>query len=201
MNAVGEKTACHSNEGSQYLDALADHTAFLKGLKVRPDDVYVGVIAGAPSPVSVELRTPPGGGTAIPAVAPACSWQQGTNGGAADPAVRLSELATSMPQHSVNTICNPDLSSAVVDIAVGLRRLIGDACVDREIATPFDCVASETSSGSIHALPSCDSGASKPCWQLMPDPTCVIGPKLRLIIQRDVAAPYSAIVSLRCTVP
>src|SRR5205814_709862 len=82
MNTVGVKTGCVSNEASAYETKIADEIAFFKGLKADPANVIVAGIFGPPETTNgmgngetVELRTPPGGGSAIPAVSHSCSYQ------------------------------------------------------------------------------------------------------------------------------
>ena len=74
MNTVGPKSKCHSNESSPYLTRVDDYATYFKGLKTDPHQVLFAALIGNMSPVDVELRTPPGGGIAIPAVAHSCMY-------------------------------------------------------------------------------------------------------------------------------
>lgn len=203
MNTVGTKTGCTSNEGSQYLEPVATYTSFLNGLKSNPRQLYVGAITGPASPVEVELRTPPGGGTAIPALAHSCDYNGANGPEVADPAVRVAQLVNSLSQHSLSTICQQDLSGPLVDVARKIKLMIGDPCLDVELPANPDCIVTDTTNvGAANEastiLPAC-SAASPPCWELVTDTqNCPAAAHQKLQVNRLAAPPANTVTTMRC---
>lgn len=199
MNATGTKTGCQSNEQSSYLEPVETYSTFLKSLKSDTSNVLVGAITGPPSAFAVELRSPPGGGTAIPAVAYSCSYFGGTNAQeVADPAVRISQFVRSMARQSLSTICTRDQSKPLVELGKAIKLMIGDSCVIESLPAAPDCIVTEEVGDSSRTLPACSAG-SMPCWLLVSDPAkCSAAPNLRLQIDRSEAPPANAVVSMRC---
>ncbi|HEX5062284.1 MAG TPA: hypothetical protein VFV99_23095 [Kofleriaceae bacterium] len=208
MNAVGPKSGCASEESGTYLTKIGDYVTFFKGLKADPNNVIVAAISGPTTPYEVELRTPPGGGTAIPAVAHSCTYQ-GMNGPeVADPSVRLKQFLDSFPNRSTfSTICQQDLSGALIQIAQLLRTVIGSPCIEGKLAdvdptTPgpqYDCSVSDVrnygkANQSEEVLPQCNnlgtpaSSTNKPCWAIETDTmNCTAGDHLTLKVERNEA--------------
>jgi hypothetical protein len=180
--------------------------SFFKGLKSDPLNVIVAAIAGPTSPYEVELRTPPGGGTPIPAVAHSCNYT-GANGiEVADPSTRLVELLNAFPnRNTFQTICTPDLTPALVQIAQLLRTVIGSPCIEGNLydadqdapGVQYDCSVSDVNNyGKANqtetVLPQCnnqndlESSSNKPCWAIHPDPmNCTQAPNLTLEVFRN----------------
>jgi len=123
MNMTGPKGTSQWADHSQYLTRVCSYVSFFKGLKTDPANVLVAAIAGATTPYDVELRTPPGGGTAIPAVAHSCSYVGGTSQvEVADPPIRLVEFLNKFPnRNTFSTICQQDLTGALTQVAQLLR--------------------------------------------------------------------------------
>ena len=118
MNQVGTKSQCHSNESSAYLTRVADYVAYFKGLKTDPLKVIVAGVMGTTEPYQVELRAPPGGGTAAQAVAASCSYFGASGIQVADPGTRLQVFLDQFPNRSTfTTICQQNLSDGLVLIA------------------------------------------------------------------------------------
>jgi hypothetical protein len=209
MNQTGPKGGCTSNENSQYLTKIGDYVSFFKSLKSDPSNVIVAGIAGPPTPYEVELRTPPGGGTAIPSVARSCTYTGANNAlEVADPSVRLKQFLDQFPNRSTfQTICQQDLSGALEQIAQLLRTVIGSPCIEGKLAdvdpnTPgdqYDCSVSDvTNYGKANQketiLPQCnnagnpESSTNKPCWSIVPDQeNCMKSPHLTLKVERNEA--------------
>jgi hypothetical protein len=204
MNTVGVKDQCHSNETSAYLTNVAGYEAFFKGLKADPNDVMVAAIMGPKTPFGVELRTPPGGGTAIPALSHSCQYQGAVGLEVADPGVRLGQLVQRFNRNTIATVCQLDLSTPLIALAQQARSLVGDSCLSREIATPYDCIVRQQTTSTTITLPACNSGASstnKPCWEIVTDSVlCTTGSHLKLIVQRAEAPPPDAIVTASCRI-
>jgi hypothetical protein len=202
MNSAGPKGGCRSNDSSPYLTRIADYAAFFTGLKADPNNILVSALVGPSAPVEVELRTPPGGGSALPALAHACTYQGALGTEVADPAVRIEQLARRFARHTVASLCAQDLSVPLVQIARRVRALVGDPCLLEPIASPYDCVVREEIGGTTTTLPACNGGASstnKPCWHLVSDQEhCAVFPNLRLQVERNEAPAPSTVVIARC---
>jgi hypothetical protein len=221
-----QKTGCVSNENGTYLTKIADYVTFCKGLKSDPANVIVAGVMGPPETTNgmgmgetVELRMPPGGGTAIPAVAHSCSYQGASGIEVADPSIRMKQFFDSFPNRSTfNTICQTDLSGALVQIAQLLRTVIGSPCIEGNLAdvdpnTPgpqYDCSVSDvTNFGKANqtetVLPQCNnltspaSSTNKPCWAIEVDTVnCMSGDHLTLKIERSEAPPADTHVVSYC---
>ncbi len=219
MNNVGAKDGCSSNESSQYLTSVGDYVSFFKGFKSDPLNVIMAGIAGPTKPYEVELRTPPGGGSAIPAVAHSCSYQGANGTEVADPSVRLVELLSAFPnRNTFQTICTPDLSPALTQIAQLLRTVIGSPCIEGNLAdvdpttagVQYDCSVSDVrnygkANQTEEVLPQCnnlndpDSSSNKPCWAIHPDATkCMTAPNLTLEVFRNEAPALDTHVISYC---
>jgi hypothetical protein len=202
MNTVGTKEQCHSNEQSAYLTAIGTYVPFFKGLKTDPNMIEVSAIAGALSPFDVELRTPPGGGTSIPALAHSCTYNGANGPEVADPATRIGHFVNQFARHSFASTCTADLSGPLIEAALKVRGLVGDPCLNAVIAQPADCVVTEEVGAMKTTLPACNNGASstnKPCYELVDNPTSCAG-TLMLTVQRNAAPNPSAVVVARCKV-
>lgn len=208
MNQIGPKGGCTSNDQSAYLTKIDDYVTFFKGLKSDPANVIVAGIAGPTTPYEVELRTPPNGGTAIPAVAHSCTYNGATGPEVADPSVRLVEFLNQFPnRNTFSTICQQDLSGALTQIAQLLRTVIGSPCIEGNLAdvdpeTPgvqYDCSVSDVrnygkANQTETVLPQCNNEATpsastnKPCWSIQTDTmNCTAAPSLTLKVERSEA--------------
>ena len=208
MNQVGTKDQCHSNDGSQYLTKISDYVTFFKGLKEKPEDVIVAAIAGTLSPFQTELRPPPGGGTAIPALAHSCNYTDVMGVvEVADPPVRISQFLSQFPNRNTQTtICQQDLSGGLQQIAQLLKLVIGSPCIDGKLAgPPYQCAVSDvTNEGKPNQtesiIPECDQSMSNtPCWHIITDTmNCTAGDHLTLKIERTVQPPPDTDVEADC---
>jgi hypothetical protein len=198
MDQIGAKGGCHSNESGTYLTKIADYATFLKGLKADPRKVLVGALVGPATPVAVELRMAPGGGTPQPALTHACTFQSGAATSVADPAVRIAELAALFDRHAVDTICQADLSPGLGDIAQQLAPLLGSPCLTRAIAQPADCVVADvTLAGVTTPIPKCP--ASGDCYTIATDATlCPIAPQLSLQLTRVTTPAADTVTNVKC---
>ena len=209
MNQIGPKGDCTSKEDGQYLTKVADYVTYFKGLKADPANVIVAAIAGPTTPYEVELRTPPGGGTAIPAVAHSCTYNGANGAEVADPSTRLKQFLDQFPNRSTfSTICQQDLSGALTQIAQLLKTVIGSPCIDGNLAdvdpnTPgpqYDCSVSDVrnfgkANQTEEVLPQCNNidnpaaSTNKPCWSIQTDTMNCTGTDhhLTLKIERNEA--------------
>ncbi|HEY5922441.1 MAG TPA: hypothetical protein VIV11_12255 [Kofleriaceae bacterium] len=216
MNVTGPKGGCASNESSPYLTRVGDYVTFFKGLKTNPANVIVAGIAGPTLPYEVELRVPNGSTTAIPAVAHSCSYVAGTAVEVADPAVRLRQFLAQFPnRNTVTTVCNEDLSGALILIAELVKQVVGTNCVEVDDIDPapgfqVDCVVAEVQNyGHVNqterVLLQCDNLADppastiKPCWWLKEDATaCPVASQRLLQIERSEPPPEGTQILAYC---
>jgi hypothetical protein len=220
MNQIGPKADCASNDNSAYLTKVSDYVDFFKGLKSDPANVIVAAIAGPTTPYEVELRPPPNGGTAIPQIAHSCSYNGANGPEVADPSVRLKQFLDSFPNRSTfSTICQQDLSGALVQIAQLLKVVLGSPCIDGKLADvdpdtdgpQYDCSVSDvTNYGQPNqmetVLPQCNGSqpdymdsTNKPCWSIQTDEmNCSANDHLTLKVVRDQAPPDNAHVISYC---
>ncbi|MBL9018125.1 MAG: hypothetical protein JNL83_28320 [Myxococcales bacterium] len=208
MNQIGPKTGCSGSVGSTFMSDVAPYAQFLKTLKGDTRLVATAAIVGNTTPVAVELRTPPGGGTAMPALAHSCTYQGSQGQEVADPAVRIQQFLTQFPnRHVSSTICQQDLSAGLGQIGQLLTQSIGNPCITRQLAdldpgTPGlqpDCVVEDIVGSTITRIPACGSA---PCWRFETDPaTCTVGDHLKLVIDRPQAPDPATVTTMRCAVP
>lgn len=201
QNQVGVKSACRPRTDTDaLLDDVAEfRTALLAAKGGDERKVLVGAMVAPPDPVEVVLKTPPGGGTAQPALGAACSYTT-TQGQTAsgDPAVRIAALVDNFPgRHVRETICDATLGAAASSIGSELQALIvGDRCLWRAIAPTEGCeVVDETGDAPAVALAECSSGET-PCYTVVVDSACSAG--LRLDVARTQPAPANTFTTMRC---
>ena len=197
MNQVGSKGECGPNENSQYMEKVSTYVDFLKNLKSDPSKIIVAGIMGTTEPFQVELQSPPGGGAAVPALATSCEYQGASGREVAYPPIRIKALLDAFPNRSTfTTICQQNLADGLVLIAQLLKTVLGDPCIEGNLAdvdpnTPgeqFDCSVSDIqNSGKPNQtetiLPQCNAGVTnKPCWRIDTDADkCPITPQNRII--------------------
>jgi hypothetical protein len=198
-NTVGTKTHCHPAAPSQYLDDVQPFADFLVSLKGDARKVMVAGIVGDPSPVAVELRAPQGSTTPEPALAHSCTYG-GTQ--TADPAVRIAAFLDAFPGRSrLTSICNPDLSGAVGDVALSAKQLMGDPCLTPDVL-PATCELVDVRDSAPDdpiRLPRCADGGTT-CFDIVPDAAaCPNTPDhLRVQIQRGVDPSADTWTHIRC---
>jgi len=186
MNQVGTKGQCHPNDDSQYLTKINDFVTALKAKKADPNKIIVAGIIGTTDQFAVELRTPPGQKTAIPALAHSCSYVDSTGTTeVADPPIRIKALLDQFPNRStVVPICQKDLSGGLQQIGDLLKTVIGDPCIEGKLknfgtaaAPVYDCsVSSVANPGTNNAVetimaecPTSGALPSTPCWHIITD--------------------------------
>jgi hypothetical protein len=218
MNQVGSKDQCHPNESSQYIEKVGTYVDFLKTLKPDASKIIVAGIMGATDPFQVALNPPPGGGPAIQELQTSCTYT-GANGlEKAYPPIRLKFFLDQFPNRSTfTTICQQNLSDGLVLIAQLLKSVIGDPCIEGDLADvdpntagpQYDCSVSDVSNygkpnQSESILPQCNAGmTNKPCWHIADDPdNCpATATKMHshvLKIERSESAPPETHVIANC---
>ena len=208
MNNIGPKGGCASSTDSLFVDDVQSYVDFLTGFKPEPEMVMVSAIAGDPTPVNIELREPPGGGNAIPALGHSCSYQAPDGLEVADPAVRIDQLTHAFPgRGSFQTVCQQDLTVSLSNIGYQARQLIGDPCLavaiaDTDASAPGIQPMCAVTEGT-RDVPACDGMNLDYCWQLVDDgQRCASSPEhLRFEILRASPAPVSTYIHVRCLLP
>lgn len=199
MNQIGVKGQCQSNESGTYLTQVGPYEQFFKGLKADPNSVMFAAIAGPPTPFEVELRAPPGGGTAIPALTHSCQYTGSAGTEVADPAVRITQLAGTFARNTAGTVCQQDLSAPLVDIARQVRGAVGDSCLTKAIALPADCVVRDEVGAMTTVLPACGGSVTTDCYTLVTDTvSCTAGSHLRLEVMRSTAPAPGTVTVAYC---
>ena len=189
MNQVGPKGGCTRTRARTYLTKVAIYVTFFKGLKSRPGERDRRRHHRArPTPYQVELRTPPGGGTAHPGRRALVHVQRrATVLEVADPSTRLKQFLDQFPNRSTFTDDLPagPLRRAHADRAAAQdrhrqpvhrgqarRRRSGHG---RRRSTTARSRTSRTSASRTRpraSSPRCDQrhAAGQPCWHIVPDP-------------------------------
>ncbi|HEY5951773.1 MAG TPA: hypothetical protein VIV40_40035 [Kofleriaceae bacterium] len=199
MNAPGVKGQCHSDASLTYFTRIDDYGTFFKSLKASANQVLFAAIIGPQLPFEIELRTPAGGGTAIPALAHSCSYTGANGPEVADPAVRIVELAVQFAHNTVSTVCSMDLSAPLIDVARNVRSLAGDPCLTKEIAKPYDCVVVDEIGTTKTTLPACGGSVVTDCYQLVSDPNrCTTPSHLKVEVMRSTTPAAGTVTVVRC---
>ncbi|MCG8421123.1 MAG: hypothetical protein MJE77_24650 [Proteobacteria bacterium] len=212
--ATGPRQNCQPRVGSEYMYDVDRYVQFLKRqLNKDPADIIVAGIFGNSGPVRVGIDNT--GSSPKPGLEPSCE----TNNGQAFPGIRLQHFLEQFPgRNTFTTICNEDLSSALVLIAQLLAEVIGNPCIKGDIDTDPDtegiqdeCVVSDVNSfaSTELKLSKCDPNVpiadQIPCWRLEKDPeTCPASQfptELVLIVERGSQnVPSGTVVEASCVV-
>lgn len=216
---LGPRQNCEPDEGSQYMESINAYIDYLKGLKSDPSKVIVAAITGDEEPVVVgidperdELWAEPVCVVCPDGSGSGCSLDANDPGGAlvsAAPAVRMRSFLDAFPQRSTwQNICTyengqVDFSGALTQIAVLLKTVVGNPCIEGNLVMPIECSVSDVrnlgqDNQEEFPIPSCaDSGP--PCWDLVADDSCNTETGLSLEIDRGGSDPPSdTTVVARC---
>jgi hypothetical protein len=204
LSVPGIRTNCMPKQDSAYLADVDGYVDFLKGTKLLPDqDVIVAGIVGDPDKVEIikdDQRS---------SLKPSCTY----GGQFAFPAVRQSHFLEQFPLSIRESICEPDLSSALVQIGALLKRSFGDPCFENTVADlspdeglQADCTISDYrrypdgSTKEIDLIPNCSFGEI-PCWRIEVDAQkChYTASKQKLVVDRGgVIPPADTFVKASC---
>jgi hypothetical protein len=173
---------------------VGDYASFFRGLKARPDQqVTVSVLSGWPG------DRPPD--------QPACQ----RNGSPVLPAPRLRTFMEAFGAlGSLVDLCTQDPRAALARLGERLAIKLSNPClpeglVDGAPAVPGVqpiCTVTETTVDAAgnpvaeRALPTCESGASPPCWRAEEDLACTSGVKAGIERTCQVGAPTR--ITFRC---
>lgn len=210
-NEVGAKTDCVPSATSQYLDDVEPFIEALIATKNDPRKIMVAAIIGDTQPVSVELRAPPGGGTAQYAISHSCSFVGVDGPTVADPGLRLAAFLDAFPGRSTMTsVCSGDLTNPLGVIGQSAKQLVGDPCLDTTVLADTSpepgvqpsCEVVDIRDAAPDAPTSvapCTPGSSD-CYDLLADQVACPASTdhLRVKIKRTAAVSDDTWTSVRC---
>jgi len=199
VNTPGVKSSCRPRATSMLIDDVAPYRNVLLAAKDGdPRRVMIGAITGPTAHVEVELRSQPGGGTAQNAIAHACEYPTAMGMAVADPGVRIAAFVNEFTgRKALSSVCSSDLAPAAIEVGKGLRRLVGDRCLERAIPLPMDCTVVDERDGQEPAeLRACGTSATGPCFEIVDDATCALGSRLE--ITRESPAPAGTFIAMYC---
>ncbi len=214
---MGARTNCRPNESSQYEYGVNEYINFVRGLKSDPNSIVVAGILGNPDPVAIGPNTHENKPTE-PSLQQSC---ESVNGFAV-PSVRNFAFLQGFPnRNSFTTICNTDLSDALVNIAALIKEVIGDPCIQGTLkdvnptadGVQPDCVVSEVVDPNTDhevetILAAClpegpGTHTNTPCWYFEEDLTqCSMTPS-KLKLKTDyggASAPANTHIKAQCVV-
>ncbi len=184
---AGDYQSC-APRGDSYLWHPDHYVDFIKSLKADPSQIVVAVIGGNPTPFGVFLDPSNDG---APTLKHSCMATIDGNLNVADPGVRFRSFVEGFtPQSQFVSICQPDFSQAMTDIAKLVSvAFLGSPCLDgdtvdltdldpSEPGLQIDCSVSDvqeegTPAQTAQVIPRCTmtdpmtpdpNQATYPCW-------------------------------------
>ena len=225
----GDKTACVPRADSPYMPHVQEYVDFVRGVKAHPGSIIVAGIIGydqehPDEPITVEQLEWMEHGEKVArfALVPACQIdaldENGNETGEvesqASPAVRLRYFLEQFEDHTIETICQRDLSGALDRIAKRLAERLNPFCLTTDVFTreatadvlPYDCQVSDVLGTEETVLPHCDrtdgNPSTLPCWFIRRNEAgCAHAgePFQELVIERGDTAPSAGTkVLARC---
>ncbi len=201
--APGIKTNCRPDDSSPFMTRVDHYVEALTRLKGDPTKIALVGIIGDPDDVEVGVVN------GDPAVLAKCP----TGGlGTSEPGLRFAAFFDKFPaaQVSVDSLCTADLSAALERAGIVISDRVGFACLDHALAdrnptlpdVQPECSVLQRAGTETTVLPACAAGAARPCWSVAPDlQNCRASDHhQRITIERDVAAPPEATLSIQCAV-
>jgi hypothetical protein len=205
VNTFGIKTGCHPWQDSPYIDDVTPLIDGLVAFKADPRKLAITGIIGNPEPIEVEARTPPGGGSAIPALAHSCMYNGAIGPQAADPGKRLEYFLDNFPSGThtaLTSICDQDLAPALRIVTTAIKKTLGDTCIDTRSLLDID----ESAPGIQPRCTAVDIRDSDPTpievpFELVVDERiCPLYPEhLRFVPHRTADPAADAWTHVRCT--
>jgi len=208
------RTNCHPNESSPYFARVQTYIDEIKSTKADPTSIVVGEIIGVPPENKTATVRRVGTEPNVQAeLGPTC---EDPATGEAAPGYRLKQFADGFPErNTVTSICNDDLSDALVGIAELLKLVIGNPCIIGNLADkdPMadgiqpECNVSDRRPGVETQIPQCPTSpgdpSNAPCWYMKSNPEkCGAYPtQLEVAIERGGASvPNDTKVHIECVV-
>jgi hypothetical protein len=228
---LGAKHGCKPDPASQYEFEVQRYIDFMRNIKDDPKLVIVAGIIGNFDAVAGDVTVGPDRRTNdpnLPEVQRSCITRDANDpdDGAAPP-VRMQSFLTAFPERNTfTTICNDNLSDALVQIAELLKTAIGNPCIDVALAdrnpsipdvqpecSVVDVLNPDSTDRTETVIPQCtqaiqpaammcDPGsAGTPCWCIHPDTmSCPTAPQNYAIeVNRGGAtAPLGTVLEVQC---
>jgi hypothetical protein len=209
---IGPKSHCMAATASPYIDDLNPFIDAVLATKSDERMLMTAAIVGDPTPVAVELRTPPGGGTAVPTLSHSCVIDAPTGTEVADPAVRIAGFIDAFPERgSLTSICGADLTNPLQIIGSSAKKLMGDTCLDTtqlaDASAETDGVQPscevadirDSAPNAANVLPLCSSGAPD-CYEFIADAAAcpATDDHLRVKIRRATTVADDSWTYIRC---
>ena len=211
INTIGPKTDCKPRSSSQYVE---DVQPFVNALLAAKENdarrVMVAAIVGEPTPVNVDIVAINGQNQT--ALTPSCTFQGLMGPETADPGVRLAAFVDAFPGRSTLTsICNSDLSGALLQIGGTAKKLMNDPCLDASSmladSSPDPGIqpacevldVRDSAPSSPITVPPC-SADSTDCFEITADPVaCPTTPEnLRVRFRRSFTPELDTWTHVRC---
>jgi hypothetical protein len=208
--AIGPRGNCTPRADSPFMYHPDEYVTFLRGIKEDPSQIIVAGIIGN---VTETINVVPNEGDNNPELGPSCTSASGE----AAPGVRLQHFLNSFPQrNTVTTICNEDLSDALVVIANLLAEVIGNPCIEGNIDDDgdpsnggYECQVSDVrfpGEDRQEETPIAECNAAMdniPCWHFDVDAAACPNTDTNyvLVVERGGASvPTGTHVQVRCVV-
>lgn len=210
-DSVGNKTDCMAATASPYVDDLNPFIDALLAAKSDARMLMTAAIVGTPTPVSVALQPPPGGGPNQPTLQHSCTFTTPNGSDVADPAVRIAEFLDAFPgRNALTSICSADLSNPLQMIGQSAARMMGGTCLDSSQLADASAEAGvqpscevvdirDSDPAAAKIVPLCSSGAND-CYEIIADPNVcpASSDHMRVRIQRSGMAPEDSWTYVRC---
>lgn len=228
---LGPKTGCEPDGNSTYMYEIQRYIDFLRNLKDDPKLVIVAGIIGNFDAETGNVTVQPDRRTNdpnLPEVQISCFTRDPNDpdDGAAPP-VRTQAFLSAFPERNTfTTICNDNLSDALIQIAELLKTAIGNPCIDKALAdrnptidgvqpecSVVDVLDPDSVNRSETVIPQCtqaiqpgvamcDPGsAGTPCWCIHPDmDACPNAPQnFAIEVNRGGATPpLGTVLEVQC---
>ncbi|MCP4445342.1 MAG: VWA domain-containing protein [Myxococcales bacterium] len=216
VRTIGPRSGCVPRDNSPYLYDVDEYVQFLYGLKRSPEQTLVATIAGDLTPIAVTNRHDDRQNLDYVALEYSCTEADAE----AVPPIRLSAFVRGFAQNSSQetSLCAPDLSGALDDIATLIRDRIASCLtgnlVDTDEDTPGiqpECVVTLTGPDEPERrISECQNQENPqasdnlPCYTLTNNPVCTDTPTSqspKVHHAEGLTVPVGTNSSLRCLAP
>jgi hypothetical protein len=183
LMATGPRTGCHPKATPRWVEQPEHFAEMIKGLKASPKDVIVAGIIGTTDKFGI--TTSAAGATVLDS---SCSYNKpnSTEKQVAFPAVRTAAFLEAFPaRFTQQSICEPDLSPALLEVSKLIAETLGTRCFEQKPAdldpdtdgAQYSCSVVEVRrivnqpDEELVVVPPCpgDGTAGGACWQIVAD--------------------------------
>ncbi len=212
--AFGTYTGCRPRARSPYVQDVQRYVDYVKSLKSSAHKVVVAGIIGNVDDARTSVVGPDPDDPTRPMLAASCS----STVGVAAPGHRLQAFLEAFPErHTTTTICNANLTDALVQIAGIVRTTLGSPCFDAHLTDrnpdlpglQYECSAADVTNPdgpgrTETVIPECAAtGGAVPCWRFAADPAaCPTSPDNRTIVvdRGGASVPDETYLEVECVV-